>query len=173
GTARSPSRAEGLRHRRGDRETSLLTRWRRLVGCGPGRGQPGSQDSRVAGGVRTRSPPVAKAPLLMRGVGSERSAPRTPHPDPEETMNIRLGSAPDSWGVWFPSDPKQIHWHRFLDEIAQAGYEWTELGPYGYLPTELATLRAELARRGLKVTAAFAMGHLEDPEAWPALEKQA
>ena len=88
-------------------------------------------------------------------------------------MNIRLGSAPDSWGVWFPSDPKQIPWQRFLDEIAEAGYEWTELGPYGYLPTDLPTLRAELARRGLKVTAAFAMGHLEDPDAWPALEKQA
>ena len=77
-------------------------------------------------------------------------------------MNIRLGSAPDSWGVWFPSDPKQIPWQRFLDEIAEAGYEWTELGPYGYLPTDLPTLRAELARRGLKVTAAFAMGHLEE-----------
>ncbi len=88
-------------------------------------------------------------------------------------MNIHLGSAPDSWGVWFPSDPKQIPWERFLDEIAEAGYEWTELGPFGYLPTDLPTLRAELARRGLKVTAAFAMGHLEDPEAWPALEKQA
>jgi inosose dehydratase len=88
-------------------------------------------------------------------------------------MNIRLGSAPDSWGVWFPSDPKQIPWQRFLDEIAEAGYEWTELGPYGYLPTDLPTLRAELARRGLKLTAAFAMGHLEDPDAWPALEKQA
>ena len=88
-------------------------------------------------------------------------------------MNIRLGSAPDSWGVWFPSDPKQIPWQRFLDEIAEAGYQWTELGPYGYLPTDLPTLRAELARRGLKVTATFAMGHLEDPDAWPALEKQA
>ena len=78
-------------------------------------------------------------------------------------MNIRLGSAPDSWGVWFPSDPEQIPWERFLDEIALAGYQWTELGPFGYLPTDLATLRAELDRRGLKVTAAFAMGHLEDP----------
>jgi inosose dehydratase len=87
-------------------------------------------------------------------------------------MNVRIGSAPDSWGVWFPSDARQIPWQRFLDEIAQAGYEWTELGPYGYLPTELAALRAELDRRGLKVTAAFAMGHLEDPAAWPGIERQ-
>ena len=49
-------------------------------------------------------------------------------------MNITIGSAPDSWGVWFPSDPQQTPWHRFLDEMVEAGYEWTELGPYGYLP---------------------------------------
>jgi inosose dehydratase len=74
--------------------------------------------------------------------------------------------------VWFPSDPKQIPWQRFLDEIAEAGYQWTELGPYGYLPTDPATLRAELDRRGLKVSAAVAMSHLEDPAAWPDLERQ-
>ena len=37
------------------------------------------------------------------------------------TMNIRIGSAPDSWGVWFPSDPKQTPWERYLDEVAAAG----------------------------------------------------
>jgi inosose dehydratase len=87
-------------------------------------------------------------------------------------MNVRVGSAPDSWGVWFPTDPKQIPWDRFLDEIAQAGYEWTELGPYGYLPTDAAILRAELDRRGLKATASFAMAHLEDPAVWPDLSRQ-
>jgi inosose dehydratase len=87
-------------------------------------------------------------------------------------MNIKLGSAPDSWGVWFPSDPRQIPWERFLDEIATAGYEWTELGPYGYLPTDLQLLRGELERRGLKVSAAVAISHLEDAAAWPDLEKQ-
>jgi inosose dehydratase len=87
-------------------------------------------------------------------------------------MNIRIGSAPDSWGVWFPSDPKQTPWHRYLDEVAAAGYEWTELGPYGYLPSDLPTLRAELDRRGLKVSATFAMAHLEDPSAWPDLQRQ-
>jgi inosose dehydratase len=86
-------------------------------------------------------------------------------------MNIQIGSAPDSWGVWFPSDPKQIPWQRFLDEIVEAGYEWTELGPFGYLPTEPATLRTELDRRGLKVSAVFAMAHLEDASVWPALEQ--
>jgi inosose dehydratase len=87
-------------------------------------------------------------------------------------MNIKIGSAPDSWGVWFPSDPRQTPWQRFLDEIVLAGYEWTELGPYGYLPTHLPTLRAELDKRALKVSATFAMAALEDPKAWPELERQ-
>jgi inosose dehydratase len=87
-------------------------------------------------------------------------------------LNIRVGSAPDSWGVWFPSDPKQTPWHRFMDEIAEAGYEWTELGPYGYLPTDFATLKSELDKRGLKVSGTFAMGPLEEPQAWPEIERQ-
>ncbi|MFC8077975.1 sugar phosphate isomerase/epimerase family protein [Streptomyces sp. NPDC057307] len=66
---------------------------------------------------------------------------------------IRVGSAPDSWGVWFPDDPQQVPWRRFLDEVARAGYEWIELGPYGYLPTDPARLAAETAARGLKVSA--------------------
>ena len=87
-------------------------------------------------------------------------------------MEIKVGSAPDSWGVWFPRDDKQIPWQRCLDEIAEAGYQWTELGPYGYLPTDLPTLQAELSQRGLRASGTFAMGHLEDDAAWPGLEKQ-
>ena len=41
-------------------------------------------------------------------------------------MDVKIGSAPDSWGVWFPQDNKQPPWPRVLDEIAEAGYEWTE-----------------------------------------------
>ncbi|CAM5619995.1 Xylose isomerase-like TIM barrel domain-containing protein OS=Streptomyces fumanus OX=67302 GN=GCM10018772_35600 PE=4 SV=1 [Streptomyces fumanus] len=47
---------------------------------------------------------------------------------------IRVGSAPDSWGVWFPDDPHQVPWERFLDEVAEAGYSWIEMGPYGICP---------------------------------------
>ncbi|RBM21386.1 sugar phosphate isomerase/epimerase [Streptomyces sp. PT12] len=68
-------------------------------------------------------------------------------------MTIRVGSAPDSWGVWFPDDPQQVPWERFLDEVSEAGYSWIELGPYGYLPTDPAQLGAELAARGLRVSA--------------------
>jgi inosose dehydratase len=68
------------------------------------------------------------------------------------TEKIRLGTAPDSWGVWFPDNPAQVPWQRFLDEVERAGYEWIELGPYGYLPTDPAQLRDELDRRGLRLS---------------------
>jgi inosose dehydratase len=74
--------------------------------------------------------------------------------------NLRLGTAPDSWGVWFPDDPKQVPWHRFLDEAAAAGYSAVELGPYGYLPTEPERLRDELGHRNLRLTGATAGTHL-------------
>jgi inosose dehydratase len=79
---------------------------------------------------------------------------------------LRLGSCPDSWGVWFPDDPAQTPWHRFLDELAEAGYEWLELGPYGYLPTDPARLRDELDRRGLRVSGQALFGGLNHPEKW-------
>ncbi|CAM5481225.1 sugar phosphate isomerase/epimerase family protein [Streptomyces avidinii] len=72
---------------------------------------------------------------------------------PPALTRIRIGSAPDSWGVWFPDDPRQTPWERFLDEVADAGYEWIELGPYGYLPTDPARLTEETAKRGLRVSA--------------------
>ncbi|MER5931215.1 sugar phosphate isomerase/epimerase [Streptomyces sp. NPDC002054] len=72
---------------------------------------------------------------------------------PPALTRIRVGSAPDSWGVWFPDDPQQTGWSRFLDEVADAGYEWIELGPYGYLPTDPDLLAEETAKRGLRVSA--------------------
>jgi inosose dehydratase len=80
---------------------------------------------------------------------------------------IRIGSAPDSWGVWFPDDPGQVPWQRFLDEVAEAGYEWIELGPYGYLPSDPARLVDETARRGLKVSAGTVFTRLHHgPAVW-------
>ncbi|WJD99471.1 sugar phosphate isomerase/epimerase family protein [Streptomyces antimycoticus] len=82
---------------------------------------------------------------------------------------IRVGSAPDSWGVWFPDDDQQIPWQRFLDEVTEAGYQWIELGPYGYLPTDPARLTEETTRRGLTVSAGTIFTSLHrGPEVWDA-----
>jgi inosose dehydratase len=82
---------------------------------------------------------------------------------------IRVGSAPDSWGVWFPDDPAQVPWQRFLDEVSACGFEWIELGPYGYLPTDPARLSDELAARGLRVSAGTVFEHLHRPDSWDAV----
>ncbi|GAB3485494.1 TIM barrel protein [Nocardiopsis coralliicola] len=79
-----------------------------------------------------------------------------------------LGSAPDSWGVWFADDHRQTPWNRFLDELAEAGYGWLELGPYGYLPTDPAQLADEVGARGLRVSGGTMFGALHDPDRWDA-----
>ena len=68
-----------------------------------------------------------------------------------DLSQLRLGTAPDSWGVWFPSDPHQVTWDVYLDEIARVGYVYTELGPQGYLPQDPEHLKDELAARNLSV----------------------
>jgi inosose dehydratase len=80
--------------------------------------------------------------------------------------SVNVGSAPDSWGVWFANDEQQTPWERFLDEVAGAGYTRIELGPYGYLPTDPARLKEELDKRGLEVTAGTIFEHLHRPDSW-------
>ncbi|MEV4939938.1 sugar phosphate isomerase/epimerase family protein [Streptomyces zaomyceticus] len=95
------------------------------------------------------------------------SRPSSPSSRPSPPPRIRIGSAPDSWGVWFPDDPRQVPWQRFLDEVSGAGYEWIELGPYGYLPTDPAVLTEETARRGLRVSAGTVFTSLHHgPDVW-------
>lgn len=97
--------------------------------------------------------------------------PAVPEPAavPPVAANLCLGSAPDSWGVWFPADDRQVPYPRFLDELVTAGYEWFELGPYGYLPTDPARLAAETAQRGLRVSGGTVFGALHRPDGWPAM----
>jgi inosose dehydratase len=79
---------------------------------------------------------------------------------------ILVGSAPDSWGVWFPEDPAQISPDRFLSEVAAAGYTIIELGPYGFLPTDPAALRDALDAHGLSVSAGTVFEHLHRRGSW-------
>jgi inosose dehydratase len=83
---------------------------------------------------------------------------------------VKLGTAPDSWGVWFADDERQTPWARYLDEVKDVGYRWTELGPYGYMPTDPGQLETELAARSLRLCAGFVMFDFERPEAWAAAE---
>ena len=88
-------------------------------------------------------------------------------------MTIRVGNAPTSWGIEKPADPSYPRWDRVLDEVADAGYAGVELGPLGYLPTEPDTLRAELERRGLLLSAGVVMEVIHDPDTTDAVVAKA
>jgi inosose dehydratase len=81
---------------------------------------------------------------------------------------VDIGTAPDSWGVWFADDPQQTSWTRFLDEVTAAGYSRIELGPYGYLPTDPVRLKDELDQRGLTMTAGTTFEQLHRADGWEA-----
>lgn len=78
-------------------------------------------------------------------------------------MPIKLANAPVSWGVDYSDDPKNPPWSKVMNEIAEAGYRHTELGPYGYYPTRPEALRDEFTERGLEVVAGFVFQPLHDP----------
>jgi len=71
------------------------------------------------------------------------------------TMKIKIATAPVSWGVLMKDTPNVPPYGLVLDQIQAAGYKGTELGPYGYLPFDLPTLRGELAARDLQLISAF------------------
>ncbi|RVU84707.1 inosose dehydratase [Leucothrix sargassi] len=79
-------------------------------------------------------------------------------------MNIQLSNAPCSWGIEFADAPKNPPWERVLDEIHEAGYSGTELGPLGYLPTDINELTSALAQRELSVVAGTLFKHLHKAE---------
>ena len=75
---------------------------------------------------------------------------------------MRVGNAPVSWGV-YEADRPNPPFGKVLDAIAEAGYEGTELGPYGYLPTAADALAAELRARRLALGSSFVALPLEEP----------
>jgi inosose dehydratase len=77
---------------------------------------------------------------------------------------LRVGNAPCSWGTleFEAVQGEQIAFDRMLDELAETGYTGTELGDWGYMPTDPARLRAELDKRGLVMLGAFVPVALRD-----------
>lgn len=84
-------------------------------------------------------------------------------------MAVKLGIAPDSWGVWFPQHDKQPPWERCLNEMQAAGYAGVELGPWGYLPNQPDALKAELEKRDLELVAGTVGGNFLDAAAMDEL----
>ena len=69
---------------------------------------------------------------------------------------MRIANAPCSWGVLeFEGTERSAAYTQVLDEIASTGYVGTELGDWGFMPTDPPALAGELARRKLDMLGAF------------------
>ena len=80
---------------------------------------------------------------------------------------FKLGNAPCSWGTieGTGTEAERVPYTQMLDELVASGYAGTELGDYGFMPTDTATLRGELAHRDLTMLGAYVDVALADPAA--------
>src|SRR6201997_1298288 len=77
---------------------------------------------------------------------------------------FQFACAPDSWGVLdYPGPSWNQSYEKMLDEMVEAGYTGTELGPYGFFPTDPVVLKPQLERRKLKLLGSFVPVVLSDP----------
>ncbi len=83
--------------------------------------------------------------------------------------SMRLANAPCSWGVLeFDLESGGMTWPRVLGEMQSAGYRGTELGDWGFLPTNPTALSQVAAAHALPVMAAFVPVALAHEEAHTA-----
>lgn len=71
-------------------------------------------------------------------------------------MTIRVANAPCSWGMFeLTTGAEGPSGDQVLDEMALAGFAGTELGDWGFLPSDPQELRAALSKRGLALVGGF------------------
>jgi len=76
---------------------------------------------------------------------------------------FQFACAPVSWGVEdYPGPAWQQPYETILDEMIAGGYTGTELGPYGYFPTDAQILRPVLQRKKLAMLSSFVPVALAD-----------
>jgi len=79
---------------------------------------------------------------------------------------IAVGNAPCSWGTleFEGLDANPIGYQQMLDELVETGYTATELGDWGFMPTDPAQLREEIERRSLTMLGAYVQVAFKNPE---------
>lgn len=75
---------------------------------------------------------------------------------------LKVANAPCSWGVIENIEGERFDYVRVLNELAATGYVGTELGDWGFMPTDPAKLRAELDNRNLDLLASWVNVYLHD-----------
>ena len=79
---------------------------------------------------------------------------------------LKIANAPVSWGVLeFELEGETLLYGQVLDEIQETGYSGTELGDWGFMPTEPAELKRQLQSRGLELVGGFVPVTLVDRSA--------
>lgn len=69
---------------------------------------------------------------------------------------IKIANAPCSWGVLeFDLEGKSAGYEQVLNEMMETGYDGTELGDWGFMPTNPSKLKDELKQRKLSLIGAF------------------
>ena len=78
---------------------------------------------------------------------------------------IKIANAPCSWGALeFDMDGKAPGYIQVLSEMKETGYKGTELGDWGFMPTDPANLKKTLQEFELKLLGAFVPAALSDPK---------
>ncbi|HET6596926.1 MAG TPA: TIM barrel protein [Anaerolineales bacterium] len=77
---------------------------------------------------------------------------------------FRIANAPCSWGVIEGIDGERGGYVQVIDEMQQTGYSGTELGDWGFMPTDPAFLTQELDSRHLRLLASWVSVFLQDAD---------
>lgn len=82
-------------------------------------------------------------------------------------MAIYVGNAPCSWGTleFGSTQDDRTGYRSMLDELTASGYVGSELGDWGFMPTDPDALAGAFRQRGLTLTGAFVGVKLQDPDA--------
>lgn len=85
-------------------------------------------------------------------------------------MTIQVANAPCSWGVleFDDLDGESADAHTFLGELREAGYAGTELGDWGFMPTDPVALAELLDAFDLPLLGGFVPVALTEPESHEA-----
>ena len=86
---------------------------------------------------------------------------------------ISVANAPCSWGVIENIAGDRGGYAAVLDEMHATGFAGTELGDWGFMPTDPAQLRRELRARDLKLLASWVSVYLHDPDRHAQSEAEA
>ena len=75
---------------------------------------------------------------------------------------VRIANAPCSWGVIEGIEGQRDGYVRVIEEMAETGYVGTELGDWGFMPTDPDELRQALDARGLALVGSWVSVWLHD-----------